>query len=84
MDALTAVIAAATDEEIEELAAAAGTSAHYLVYHLAKGKRRLSVELAAKLEEASLEIHRRSNGRVPALSRVDLTSACRSCPFANA
>lgn len=82
MDQLLAVIAAATPAELDTLAAAAGTSSHYLVYHLAKGKRNISVELAAKLEEASLELHRASNGRVPALSRVDLTSVCTACPFA--
>ena len=82
MDQLLALIAAATPAEIDELAIAAGTSSHYLVYHLAKGKRNLSVELAAKLEEASLDLHRKSNGRVPALSRVDLTPTCTACPFA--
>lgn len=75
---------AASPEEQQRLADAAGTSRKYL-YHLANDQaayaRGASPDLARRLEEAAIPINRQ-NPRLPRLLRVDLNAACRACDFA--
>lgn len=74
-------MATATTAEQDLLAELAGTSRKYL-YHLAAGTRNASADMAARLEQASVGISRKSKGRLPKLSRVDLCTACARCPYA--
>ena len=72
---------AATTDEQREMAAMVGSSRGYL-YHIAGGFRKASTELAALIEEATKEMHKRSKGRLPVIYRTDLSSACAACQFA--
>lgn len=72
---------AASPQQQIELARRAGTSRQYL-YHLAGGFRDASAELAARIERASLEMHRESRRKLPKVYRTDLNAACRACDYA--
>lgn len=66
------------------LAKATGTSVAYL-YHLAaeastKYRRNASVELAAKIEEATLKLEKKM--ALPVVYRTDLNPTCAECPYA--
>jgi hypothetical protein len=74
--------------ERDELAELSGTSRGYLYFISNPDKsygRPASPELAARIELAAETIRNRSaeaRGRLPALSRVDLSGVCRDCKFA--
>lgn len=77
---------AATTAEQDDLAARAGTSRSYL-YHLSADPdkayaRDADPELAARIETASLELQKETNGALPPIYRTDLNKACRQCQFA--
>ena len=71
----------ATPEEQQLLAERAGTSRGYL-YQLAGGHRQASAELGAAIERETKVMARASKGRLPAVYRTDIVSACRACEFA--
>lgn len=71
----------ATTAEQKEMAGMVGSSRGYL-YHIAGGFRQASAELAAKIEEASKEMSKRTKGRLPIMYRTDLATACSQCQFA--
>lgn len=73
---------AATPAEQNELAVLAATSRsmlYQLQYSKEKGGRQASSELAGRIEDAVIAMGDRG-GRLPALTRADLSSACASCP----
>lgn len=70
----------ATKAEQESLAAEAGTSRNYL-YQIADGRRKVSADMAARLEGAAAPIAKASKKRLPKLTRADLCEACRDCPL---
>ncbi len=73
-------IISATAAEINNLAAAAGTSVAYL-HQIASGHRRASACTAGAITDAANEI-RRGDERLPVLRRSDLCEACGQCPHA--
>jgi hypothetical protein len=72
----------ATTAEKQALADAVGTTYPYVVFHLAKGRREPDALLAAKIETATKLLARGTNGRLFAVYRTELNSACRACTFA--
>lgn len=82
MEALSKLVVVLSRDELNWLARKAGTTANYLQYQIATGKRSLSVELAAALEYASLELHQETGGRTPLVSRTELSPVCGACPYA--
>ena len=72
---------AATTSEQQELAFRSQTSRGYL-YQLANSERNASADLAARIEQAAGLIQRKSKGRLPKISRMDVCKACALCPFA--
>lgn len=77
--ALRKFLTAATEEERDRLAAAAGTSTSYL-YTIAGGHRHAKIETVAAIERASTTMSKRSRGRLPIVPRSDLASTCAECP----
>jgi hypothetical protein len=76
----------ASDSLHDTLARAAGTSVAYL-YALAaeatdRYRRNASVELAAKIEAATMNLSRKSRGALPVVYRTDLNRDCAACPYA--
>lgn len=82
MQSLVTLLASLTREEVVALASHAGTTANYLQYQIATGKRTLTVELAAALEHASLQLHLETGGRTGLLARTELSPVCGACPYA--
>lgn len=76
---LKAWLTTATESEIEKLANIAGTSVAYL-HHVAKGRRKMSPQLAGKVEDGvlMLRFERRS---LPDVTRGDLCATCAQCPY---
>lgn len=70
----------ATPDEQEQLATLAGTT-RGMLYQYAGGHRSMSAERAGLFERASATV-RKGNRKLPKLFRIDLASACRSCPYA--
>lgn len=68
----------ATEKQRAALANRAGTSSVYL-YHLARGYRTLTVEMAAAIEQAT-KVLKRNNHSTKTLERTELCPTCRSCP----
>lgn len=87
---LKAWMAAATPKEQLEMARRAKTSRAYL-YAIANSgrdasradsaKRRVSPELAGRMEKASVAM-REKNTKLPALLRPDLSPTCAGCEYA--
>lgn len=87
---LKAWMAAATPKEQAEMARRARTSRAYM-YAIANSganasradsaKRRVSPELAGKMERAALTM-REKNPKLPALLRPDLSPTCAGCEYA--
>lgn len=71
----------ATVAQQQEMAGLAKSSRGYL-YQLAGGFRAASAELAARIEDASKEMHKRTKGKLPVIYRTDLSTACSQCQFA--
>lgn len=71
----------ATSYEQKELAREARTSREYL-YQLSNGVREASPEIAGRIEAAAEKMHRESPGRLPRLTRADLSPVCGACPYA--
>ena len=74
-------LAAANKKQRGALANRAKTSAAYL-YQLATGRRTITAEVAANIEQGSKILHRNSDGFIPALDRRKLCDTCRYCPHA--
>lgn len=72
---LLALLRACTPAERELLAGRAGTKVSYL-YHLAGCTRTPRASLAVKLVSASDWMHKRSRGRVPAITMHELVTMC--------
>lgn len=70
----------ATPREQELLAKFAGTKRNYL-QQVAGGHRRMTVELAGKIERASRMLNKKQP-RLPILDRAKLTAMCAACPYA--
>jgi transcriptional regulator with XRE-family HTH domain len=68
-----------TAAERRQLAQAAGMSSNWFS-QVANGHRRISPDLAARLERASLGLSRVRAGTVPVLARGDLCGVCAACP----
>lgn len=81
MKSLEAFLAAATPEQQQALADAAGTSRAHLG-HLKAGNRQASADLAARIERASKRLYKQTAGRLPLIPRTDLCAACKACEFA--
>lgn len=71
----------ATTTEQSELAKQARTSREYL-YQLGNGVRAASPEIAGRIEAAAKKLRRLSKGRLPILTRADLSPVCGGCPYA--
>lgn len=71
----------ATTYEQTELAKGARTSREYL-YQLGNGVREAGPETAGRIEAAAKKLRRASKGRLPELTRADLSSVCGQCPYA--
>lgn len=71
----------ATTFEQSELAKQAGTSREYL-YQLGNGVRIASPEIAGRIETAARKLRKTSKGRLPALTRANLSPVCGECPYA--
>ena len=82
MSTLLEFLALATREEIEQLATDVQTRKDYLRFHLGRGRRTPSPDLAAKLEHASIKIAEANGGRTPILWRTDTCAACGGCELA--
>lgn len=80
MPKINEVLLALSAEELAELARLANTSTHYLLYGIAKGRRGLTVEKAAELEEAAFQLHMKTGGRTPLLDRRKVCETCSLCP----
>jgi DNA-binding transcriptional regulator YdaS (Cro superfamily) len=78
---MKAWMSAATSAEQEMLAEKVGTSRGHL-YQLAGGFRQTSAEMAGRIEEATIEMHKLSKGRLPKVFRTDTCAACRQCSYA--
>lgn len=72
--------AATPDEQLLLAERAATTRAH--LYQLAGGHRQASADLAGRIEAATTQMSKASKGRLPAVVRTDICSACRACPYA--
>lgn len=72
---------AAEPHEIKDLAAKSKTSVGHL-YHLKLGNRVAGPELAKRIEQASVPIAEKSEGRLGKLTRVGLCPACCACEYA--
>jgi len=81
MKAVKVWMSTATVAEQEALAKEVGSSRGYL-YQLAGGFRNASADLAAKIESATLQMAKKSKGRLPVVFRTDLSTACSQCHFA--
>lgn len=81
MKALRKWMLLATKLEQEELAVRAGTSREYL-YQIANGIRSASAAIAGNIEKAARELRKGSKGRLPKLTRADLSATCGACPYA--
>lgn len=71
----------ATTYEQTELAKKARTSREYL-YQLSNNVREASPEIAGRIEAAAKKLRKASKGRLPELTRVDMSSVCAGCPYA--
>lgn len=71
----------ATAFEQSKLAKGARTSREYL-YQLNNGVRTPSPEIAGRIEAAAKKLRTASKGRLPALTRADLSPVCGKCPYA--
>lgn len=71
----------ATTSEQSELAKAALTSRAYL-YQLGNGVRTAGPEIAGRIEAAAKKLQKASKGRLPPLTRIDLSPVCGGCPYA--
>lgn len=71
----------ATTNEQTGLAKEARTSREYL-YQLGNGVREASPEIAGRIEAAAKKLRKTSKGRLPELTRADLSSVCGNCPYA--
>lgn len=72
---LLALLRACTPDERQQLADRAGTRVSY-IYHLAGCTRTPRAALAVKLVEASAWLHKRTRGRVPAITMQELVTMC--------
>lgn len=81
MEKLKKWMKVATTAEQEDLATFGGTTRHYL-YQLSSGQRLCGSELAGNLEFAAENIRKRSKGRLPRLTRADLSPVCAKCKYA--
>lgn len=72
---------AATAAEQQLLAAGAKTSRNYL-YQLADNRRKITSDMAARIEIAAGAIGKKSKGRLPRLLRWELSPVCNACPLA--
>lgn len=79
--ALVAWAEVATVDELQKLAKLADASYDYLRNLLIPGRRCISSEFAARLEEAAA-ILRAANPALPPLKRADLSPTCAACPMA--
>lgn len=57
-----------------------GVSRSMLMF-VASGKRNPSAEVAARIAEASKVLHRKSNGRLPIVTRQEICATCANCPY---
>lgn len=80
INAVKAWMEAASTDEQNALADAAGTSRGHL-YHLATGRRICSADLGKRLEIAA-DAMRAYNPDLPRLKRTDLCPACAACEYA--
>ena len=71
----------ATKEEQRELALRTGSDQTYLFSHIGV-HREPSIETAAKIEEATTEMNKNTDGRLPVVRRTQLCEACNACPYA--
>lgn len=71
----------ATTFEQSELAKQARTSREYL-YQLGNSVRTANPDLAGRIEAAAKKLRRLSKGRLPELTRADLSPVCGQCPYA--
>jgi len=82
MNVLREWLNAATEWEVDKLCLEAKTTKGTLQQHAGEyrhGKLEMSAELAGRLAEAS---HRMEREGLPALRRVDMSSTCRDCGYA--
>lgn len=70
----------ASPKQREEFYARAGTS-YCAVWQVAAGRRNMSVEKAALVEQATIAIHQVDPSLLPVL-RTSTCSVCAECPFA--
>lgn len=73
-------LAAATQEEREELARLAGSSTGAL-YQISSGARKPRPGKAGAIAKASAELNAK-NPALPVLYRTDLAAECAACPYA--
>lgn len=71
---------ASTTLEKEILASQAQTAMRYL-YALSNGERTASADVAGRMEQSMKELRKKSKGRLPKVTRVDLCPACAACPY---
>lgn len=71
----------ATTYEQAQLAKKARTSRQVL-YQLSNQVRTASPELAGRIEAAAKELRKKSKGRLPVLTRADISPVCGGCPYA--
>lgn len=53
-----------------------------MLYQIASGRKTPSAEMAAKLEQPLTELTRDSKGRLPEVTRADISETCAQCPYA--
>lgn len=71
----------ATTAEQEELAQEAKLSRIYL-YQIADGIKNPTVVAAGRIAEATEILRKKSKGRLPKVSRADISSVCAECEYA--
>lgn len=71
----------ATTSEQQKLAEEAGVSRGYL-YQLASDVRNGSAAVAGRIAEAAERLRLRSRGRLPKITRADVSKTCAECEYA--
>jgi len=73
---LTEMLRECTAEQREEVARRAGTTVNYLYSIAGCHRQKINVALALAIEDASKELHERTDGNVPIVTARDISSMC--------
>lgn len=81
---LTQLLRACTDSQRQQLAELAGTSVGYLYGLAGCHRKRVSLDLALRIEDASVQLSKQNNGLTPTVTARQLAVMCELCEFTTA